>query len=261
MIAPQTTSEAYTRVGFCTLALIFYALGRGLVPISVSLVFDMLALVSILSELGVFFLRHPAQNVSDRVFSAFAISTVMAVLWGVCGTEAKTLADFQGWPFALMALAVWLPRLNANGPMPVDGLVLGAGLLLICVMLFSLIVPDFLPFVIKTPVHLFLWLTFISALSLQFVALGVGCWPVRSMRFTQVLASILPLLGFFGTIFGLMNALSALPDIFAVGAPDGTALAAMLRGLGSAFETTLIGLGGAIILTLTDTLVPDGTDE
>lgn len=67
----------------------------------------------------------------------------------------------------------------------------------------------------------------------------------RTMR---ALIAFLPLLGFIGTVIGLATAIAALRD--AGGGAAGTAaIAASLSGLAVKFETTLLGLGGALAAT------------
>ncbi|WP_417262982.1 MotA/TolQ/ExbB proton channel family protein [Celeribacter sp.] len=254
-------NDAPFRVGFSALALIFYALGRGLVPDPLRAGLDALALLAVIAEIGGMLWRPTLQNLTDHLLALLAIGAAVAMLWGTTGTPAPGLSRFQAWPLFLLCLTIWLPRLTTQAPQPRDGVVLGTALTLGLATLSSLIAPALLPYMLKTPVHLCLWLTFLSALSLTVTASLAGHWTPRTERFATVLSSLLPLLGFFGTIFGLMTALSALPEIFAGGTPDGPALTEMLRGLGSAFETTLIGLGGAMVLTLVETFVPQADRE
>lgn len=63
-------------------------------------------------------------------------------------------------------------------------------------------------------------------------------------RFFRALLSFLPLLGFLGTVVGLATAIGALRFDGAAGAPD---VGASLAGLALKFETTLLGLVGAIV--------------
>ena len=81
---------------------------------------------------------------------------------------------------------------------------------------------------------------------------------MRARTFSVGIAGLLPLLGFLGTIVGIMAALRSLPALFDdAGAPDQAALNGLLSGLAGAFETTMIGLSAAVVagiaLTLLDT--------
>lgn len=73
-------------------------------------------------------------------------------------------------------------------------------------------------------------------------------------KFIRMLIGTLPLLGFLGTVAGIMDALSGLPLLFSGGdtvASDLTpALTKSLGGISLAFETTLLGLVASLIATL-----------
>lgn len=70
-------------------------------------------------------------------------------------------------------------------------------------------------------------------------------------RLLRTLIGLLPVLGFLGTVLGIMQALASLPVALAVqpGAED-PGLADSLRGIATAFETTLLGLVGSVAATL-----------
>lgn len=70
-------------------------------------------------------------------------------------------------------------------------------------------------------------------------------------RLLRTLIGLLPVLGFLGTVVGIMQALANLPVALAVqpGTQD-AGLAESLRGIATAFETTLLGLVGSIAATL-----------
>lgn len=250
----------YLSFGFSALALLFYGLARGMIPAPVGTACDALAGLGLIAEVTRLFFRSDLRGVTAHLFTALAIGATLGTLWGQIGTDGAGLDRLQGWPLVLLCLAVWLPRMTAQAPRPVDGLLLGAALALVLATTLSLLAPTLLPYLLQTPVHLCLWLAFLTSFALSLCATA-GPLPLSTARFAGGLAGLLPLLGFFGTIFGLMSALDALPEIFARGTPQEAALATMLRGLGNAFETTLIGLGGAMVLTLTASLLPDAPQE
>ena len=70
-------------------------------------------------------------------------------------------------------------------------------------------------------------------------------------RLLRTLIGLLPVLGFLGTVLGIMQALASLPIALAVEpAAQDTGLADSLRGIATAFETTLLGLVGSVAATL-----------
>ncbi|MEM6677603.1 MAG: MotA/TolQ/ExbB proton channel family protein [Pseudomonadota bacterium] len=74
-----------------------------------------------------------------------------------------------------------------------------------------------------------------------------------SRRFLRNLIASLPLIGFAGTVLGIMAALAALPDVLgAIGVDGGVAaaLSGTLGGLATAFQTTLLGLIGSLTASL-----------
>ncbi|NIZ12014.1 MotA/TolQ/ExbB proton channel family protein [Phaeobacter sp. HF9A] len=253
-------ADIYLSFGFSALALLFYGLGRGMVPAPLRTACDLLAGLALIAELARLFWQPGLHWLTAHLVPALAFVATLGGLLGQIGSDGAGLDRLQAWPLVLLCLAVWLPRMTAQAPRPVDGLVLGGALVLMLATALSLSAAALLPYLLQTPVHLCLWLAFLSSLALTLAA-ATGPLPPSTARFAAGLAGLLPLLGFFGTIFGLMGALEALPEIFAQGGPQDAALAPMLRGLGNAFETTLIGLGGAMVLTLTASLLPDAPQE
>lgn len=74
-------------------------------------------------------------------------------------------------------------------------------------------------------------------------------------RFVRTLIALLPVLGFLGTVLGIMTALEALPAALSVpadGARTGVApqFAQSLGGIATAFETTLMGLVASFAFSL-----------
>lgn len=71
-----------------------------------------------------------------------------------------------------------------------------------------------------------------------------------SRRLVRALVSFLPLLGFLGTVIGLTAAIGGLPNNLGPEAAGNLDIGASLVGLSVKFETTLIGLVGALIASL-----------
>jgi hypothetical protein len=73
---------------------------------------------------------------------------------------------------------------------------------------------------------------------------------LASRRLIRALVSFLPLLGFLGTVIGLTAAIGGLPENLGPEAAGNLDISASLVGLSVKFETTLIGLVGALIASL-----------
>lgn len=76
---------------------------------------------------------------------------------------------------------------------------------------------------------------------------------LASRRYVRNLVSSLPLIGFTGTVLGIMAALAEMPAVLdSVSGPGGlsTALTGTLGGLATAFQTTLLGLVGSLIASI-----------
>src|SRR5262245_27212177 len=71
-----------------------------------------------------------------------------------------------------------------------------------------------------------------------------------SRHFVRALLTFLPLLGFLGTVIGLAVAISELPHVATEGAGQALDMSASLAGLAVKFETTLLGLIGSMISSL-----------
>ncbi|MDN2581403.1 MotA/TolQ/ExbB proton channel family protein [Aquibium sp. ELW1220] len=70
-------------------------------------------------------------------------------------------------------------------------------------------------------------------------------------RLLRTLIGLLPVLGFLGTVLGIMQALASLPVALTdQPAAQDAGLAESLRGIATAFETTLLGLVGSVAATL-----------
>ena len=160
------------------------------------------------------------------------------------------------WPLAISALAaglaiLTLAEIDGRDPMPVALFPLGAALLsLLMVAVTDPISPFAWPegarLATRTPVHLALVALAGFVLAGLLVATFRRTLSVRGAGLLRALIGLLPLLGFTGTILGIIQTLSGLPAVFDGGTPDPDGLAPVLAGLATAFETTLIGLVAAV---------------
>jgi hypothetical protein len=71
-----------------------------------------------------------------------------------------------------------------------------------------------------------------------------------SRHFVRALLTLLPLLGFLGTVIGLAIAISELPHGITEGGGQALDISASLAGLAVKFETTLLGLVASMICSL-----------
>lgn len=199
-----------------------------------------------------------------------AAGTVAALAVGMAQADAARLARLDLWPLGLAGLSAGLAILSlaaerGQDPVPLACLPLGAALA--CVALVLLAQPGApvgaLRLATATPVHLALALVACAILAGLAVAAARQALAPRGRDFLRALIGLLPLLGFTGTVLGIMAALAALPEV--LGGPDadpgGAALAALLEGLAGAFETTLIGLVAAaasgFLLALLQAALPE----
>lgn len=173
--------------------------------------------------------------------------------------EQAQMARLGAWPLGLAAVSAGLALLSlavetGKDPVPFASLPLGAAVVFVLLAVMAQpgmvrALPGGFELLTATPIHL--------ALSFTGGAILAGlCVVVLRARFTppahdflRGLTGLLPLLGFVGTVLGIMTALAALPEILGTsgGATDDAALAAFLRGLATAFETTLLGLIAAVM--------------
>lgn len=160
------------------------------------------------------------------------------------------------WPLGVAALAaalsiITLCEIERLDPVPLAVFPLGTALLALILILLSEPVsplrwPEAAALLQRTAVHLALaGLGAMIAAGLALAALRRSLAP-RGRRLIAAMIGLLPLLGFTGTILGIMQTLAALPAVFdeAAGAPGD--LVPVLSGLSTAFETTLIGLVAAV---------------
>lgn len=192
-------------------------------------------------------------------------------LLGLCPTAALlvtlALADdlaavadgLRLWPLVLSLFAGLLalslmPAMATRESFARAGFVLALGLTLAM----PLGLGDFADrWVLESPVHLLIIYTACLVFAGQARVALLGPPDSEEARLTAGMAQLLPLLGFAGTVWGIMVALGALPAIFATAVPSSEALQSLLGGLGTAFETTLLGLAAAVIVAIIDMLLPE----
>ena len=184
-----------------------------------------------------------------------------ALLLTLANAESLVMAagNYRLWPLILSLFAALLtlsamPGSGSRAAFARGGLVLAVGLTLA-----ELAGADPLAdrWVLQTVVHLAIAFTACLVLAAQVQAAIMGPPAPDEARLLTGMAQLLPLLGFAGTVWGIMIALEALPAIFATEAPSTDALQTLLGGLGTAFETTLLGLAAAVTSAVFGLLLPD----
>jgi hypothetical protein len=164
--------------------------------------------------------------------------------------EGTLLAQARGWPVAGAALAGAL----ALGPLaarPAQAWLVGlVGWLAAATQVDLAGAPQRI--LASGPIHLAIGLFGAAALAMVILAAARGSHGAEAQRFTTTLSGLMPVLGFTGTVAGIMTSLAAMPGAFpgAGGGADPAALRAVLSGLGTAFETTLLGLLGSVAVGL-----------
>lgn len=199
-----------------------------------------------------------------------------ATLLGLCPTGAllillagaEDLADVAAgiglWPLvlsqfaALLALSL-LPAAETRATIARAGFVLALGLTLAMPLGLGGLADRW---VLQSPVHMLIIFTACLVFAGQARVAVLGPAGPDEARMIAGMSQLLPLLGFAGTVWGIMVALGALPAIFVTEIPSSEALQTLLGGLGTAFETTLLGLAAAVIAAVIDMLLPaTGTPE
>lgn len=166
------------------------------------------------------------------------------------------------WPLALAALSAGLALAShaietGRDPVPFASLPLGAIVVFVLLGIvaqpgLATAMPGGYALFTATQVHLALTFTTGAILAgLGIIVLRARLTP-SAHDFLRAMTGLLPLLGFVGTVLGIMSALAALPDVLGAteGPVDDDALRVFLRGLATAFETTLLGLIAAVAASL-----------
>ena len=175
---------------------------------------------------------------------------VTLLMSGAGAARAMHIATLGLWPFVIAFLAAGLaliPPAGGRTPSPTLSLFpLGAALAACIGTVFVLVLPPLARLCLATPYHFVIFLTFAVVLVALSDTAATRLTAPRE-RLIRALIGLMPLLGFLGTIAGIIEALARLPDLFAPDGAEGGALAAVMRGLSTAFETTLVGLVGAAL--------------
>lgn len=200
-----------------------------------------------------------AQGLRGLAGILLGLCPVAALLIILAGAEDLISISAGLWPLTLSLFAAGLALSLITGmatrlSFARAGLVLGLGLMLANVFGGEALADRW---VLQSPVHLLI--TFAACLVFAAQARRATLGPLDSdeTRLTEGMAQLLPLLGFAGTVWGIMVALGALPEVFATNPPSTEALQDLLGGLGTAFETTLLGLAAAVIVAIVDMLLPE----
>lgn len=195
-------------------------------------------------------------------------------LLGLCPTaallltlgQAEDLAEVAGalglWPLVLSLFAATLalslmPGAETRAAIARAGFVLALALTLAIPLEIGAFADRW---VLQSPVHLLIIFNACLVFAAQARTAILGPPVAEEARMTAGMTQMLPLLGFAGTVWGIMVALGALPAIFATEIPSSEALQNLLGGLGTAFETTLLGLAAAVIAAVVDMLLPAPDD-
>lgn len=180
----------------------------------------------------------------------------MVVFWGEGSFHA-----LRGWPLVLTALACGASSARFEAR-PHIAWLLGLALWSGAAIFAGLTHPAILALMTQSPVHLAITLAFSGALMMILLSFAVDPVPVVSERFVSALSGLLPVLGFTGTVLGIMRALQAMPAIFDVSSAKPEQIQEMLGGLALAFETTLLGLVASVALAVISlALTPFGPQD
>ncbi len=204
-----------------------------------------------------------ADGLGRLMLAVLPVLLVVAPILAAGRAEAGLFAFLRFWPQILAGLAAGLALQALASARDTDSIgadfCLGAGLLALVLSLPSLVTLEMadsaVTVMLRSPVHLAITAVGFVILAILLRAFLTGWLSGRGRRFLTGLITLLPLLGFAGTILGIMAALRNLPGLFSeagVVAPD--RLDAVLSGLAGAFETTLLGLLAAIAATFAASL-------
>lgn len=195
--------------------------------------------------------RYPTGLMRFAVFVLVTLPTAMLCFALVGGEPA-----LKHWPLTVAALAsalaiLMLTELDGRDPMPAACFPLGAFLFSVMLTVIGDPIspvgwPEGLELTTRTPVHLALTVLAGVVTAALIIAATRRSISTRATSLLRALIGLLPLLGFTGTILGIIQTLTALPNVFVGGGADPAALAPVLAGLSTAFETTLIGLVAAV---------------
>lgn len=248
---------------FACVAGLLYALGYWLLPDGLAGKAAVAQLSLLPALAATLFLIRPFWPVAGGPARAvMALWPIVLAPLVASGGEAERMAmiSIAGlWAFGAASLCAGLALLRPDPGTEVPTLALfpmGAALSL---LLATLLVPMARPLallVLDTPYHFMIFLTFCATLVALGDASATGL-SVRRERFIRALIGLMPLLGFLGTVAGIIDAMAGLPALFSGDEVDGADLRPVLQGLATAFETTLVGLVGAAACGLLVTVLAD----
>lgn len=212
------------------------------------------------------FLVRASNHPSIHFFVQLAVTG--AALFAVAGPLlslpnedlSARLGALQFWPQILTALSCGfgLAARARSDPTGAADFCFGAAVAAALISVLAVLeMNQVLTVIARGPVHIALLINAGTAASVILRATMKG-QTKRTRAFSLGVAGLLPLMGFLGTIVGIIAAMRNLPALFdSSGAPDQDALDMLLTGMASAFETTMIGITAAVIagvaLTLLDT--------
>jgi hypothetical protein len=198
------------------------------------------------------------QGLAGTMLGLCPAAALLVVLAGATGLEAAAGA-LRLWPLilalfaAVLALSL-LPGLGTRAVFARAGLVLAAALTLAELSGATALADRW---ILRSPAHLAIAYVACLVLAAQARIAVSGPAAADEARMIAGMTQLLPLLGFAGTVWGIMVALQSLPAIFATVTPSTEALQTLLGGLGTAFETTLLGLLAAVVVAVVALLLPD----
>jgi hypothetical protein len=236
------------------MAALFFGVGIVLLPAALPAGGMLRPLALVAATVPVIFLLArsvpPLAAVARVVTALWPLLAVTLLLPGMQPARLDYLRALGIWPFVAAMLAAGLSLLPTQAarqdPVPTLALFPFGAVLATCAAALLVIgFPTPLRLVLSTPYHVVI-----------FLAAATRLPPARE-KLIRALIAMMPLLGFLGTIAGLLEALTSLPALFSPTGADSGALGLVMRGLATAFETTLVGLVGAaltgfLLLLLTD---------
>lgn len=250
---------------FSAMAALFCAVGHVLLPETMALSTVTERLTAVTAAVSVLFLLArllPGLAALARVATAlWPLVAATVLLPGMEAVRMDYIRVLGVWPFVAAMLAAGLALLptQAARQAPAPTLALfpfGAALAACLVVVLTIAFPAPLRLFLSTAYHFVIFLTLATVLVALADVAATHLPPARE-KLIRALIGMMPLLGFLGTIAGLLQALARLPDLFSATDRDTGALQAVIQGLATAFETTLVGLVGAaltgfLLLLLTD---------
>ena len=236
-------------VVFSGLAVIFFAIGYVLIPeamVARTALLNAGLLPALAMVLFLFGAAMPPLGRAARLITGLWPALAFGLLAGEDAAAMAYLAGFGAWPFVVAGLAAAFALVPGKvSELPTMALFPFGAVLALCLYSVLLTVaPAMAGFLGATPYHFVITLT-LGTTVVAILDVASARMSARRERLIRALTAMMPLLGFLGTIAGLIGALEGLPAVFAEGGQQAGALARVMAGLSTAFETTLLGLIGA----------------